>query len=282
MPFERMTWPNGARCAVALTFDNFGESLDLLKFGHAGGALADGVYAPRRGVERILDILDRHGIPGTFFVEGWNARKYAYLLRNVAERGHEVGAHGWMHETWDKLEPKQEQALIARTTDALAAVLGRVPRGWRSPGGLTTTATLPLLLDAGYRYDSSFGDEDVPYHMAVTADRPRDAIVELPWTWQLDDAVFYGHNSARISSAETVLGLWKEEFDAAYAMTGFYMPVCHPRFSGRPARAITLDRLVAYIRQHDGVWFARCEEIADHVRGLAITPRYQAPEALPE
>ena len=70
MPFERPTWPNGARCAVTLTFDNFGESLDLIKSGHAGGASADGVYAPRRGVERILNVLDRHQIPATFFVEG--------------------------------------------------------------------------------------------------------------------------------------------------------------------------------------------------------------------
>ena len=76
--------PGGAACAVTLTFDNFGESLDLLRYGHAGGALADGVYAPRRGVERVLDLLDRHRIAGTFFVEGWNARKYGSLLRASA------------------------------------------------------------------------------------------------------------------------------------------------------------------------------------------------------
>src|SRR5437870_11986367 len=80
MPFERPIWPDGARCAVTLTFDNFGESLDLLRFGHAGGASADGVYAPRRGVARVLDLLERHHIPGTFFIEGWNARKYASLV----------------------------------------------------------------------------------------------------------------------------------------------------------------------------------------------------------
>ncbi len=49
MPFTRPTWPGDARCAVTLTFENFGESHDLLRYGHAGDASADGVYAPGAG-----------------------------------------------------------------------------------------------------------------------------------------------------------------------------------------------------------------------------------------
>lgn len=277
-PFQRPVWPGGARCAVALSFDNFGESLDLLRYGHAGGALADGVYAPRRGVERILDVLGRHNVPATFFVEGWNARKYAGLARDVDRLGHEVGAHGWMHETWDKLSPDREVGLVRQTVEALADAIGRAPRGWRSPGGLTTTDTLSIVRQAGFRYDSSFGDEDIPYTLAVAADRPSETIVELPWTWQLDDAVFYAHGGGRIASAASVLELWKEEFDAALAQTGYFMLVCHPRFSGRPARAQALDRLIGYIRQFDGIWFARCEDIAAQVAADPTAPRYSAPE----
>src|SRR3954453_13595136 len=96
MVFTRPGWPNGARCAVSLSFDNFGEAFDLLRYGHAGGALADGVYATRRGIERVLDLLDRYRIPATFFLEGWNVRKYAPFAREIAKRGHEVAAHGWM------------------------------------------------------------------------------------------------------------------------------------------------------------------------------------------
>src|SRR5437667_2374276 len=153
MADDRPTWPNGARCVVTLTFDNFGESLDLLKYGHAGGASADGVYAPRRGVERILDVLDRHRISATFFVEGWNARKYASLAQEIVARGHEIGSHGWMHEPWEKLDRATEYDLIHRTTETLTDILGRPPRGWRSPGGLTTISTLGLVHDAGYVYD---------------------------------------------------------------------------------------------------------------------------------
>jgi len=277
MPLERLTWPGGAACAVALTFDNFGEALDLLRYGHAGGALADGVYAPRRGVERVLDLLDRHRVAGTFFVEGWGARKYGSLLREIVARGHEVGAHGWMHEAWDKLRPDEERELIARTTGAIGEALGRAPRGWRSPGGLITTATLALLKDAGYQYDSSFGDDDVPYRIAVSAERPGDELVELPWTWPLDDAPFYAHSNAMRRPSD-VIAMWCDELDAARALTGFFMLVCHPRFSGRPARVLALERLVEHAEAAGSIWFARCEEVAAHALADPATPRYPAPE----
>jgi peptidoglycan-N-acetylglucosamine deacetylase len=280
MPDARPTWPGGARCAVALTFDNFGESLDLIRYGHAGGASADGVYAPRRGVERVLELLERHRVPATFFVEGWNAAKYASLARDIVDRGHEVGGHGWMHEQWSPLAIDQERELIRRTTGTLGEVLGIAPRGWRSPGGLTTTATLSLLHDAGYHYDSSFADDDVPYLMRVAADRPEE-LLEIPWSWSLDDAVYYAHPGT-IRRPTEVLQLWIEEFDAALALTGCFVLVCHPRFSGRPARLLALEKLIDHIQQHDGIWFARCDEIAAHARTLATTPRYPAPTIAPE
>lgn len=279
MPDDRPSWPNGARCAVTLTFDNFGESFDLLRYGHACGAVADGVYAPRRGVEHILDLLDRNGVTATFFLEGWNVRKYASLAREIVARGHEVASHGWMHENWGQLAPPQERDLIKRTTDALGEVLGRSPRGWRSPSGLATPSTLSILHEAGYVYDSSFGDDDIPYLIQVAANRTEE-LVELPWTWTLDDAPYYAHPGT-LRRPTKVLQLWTEEFDAAYQMTGSFMLVCHPRYSGRPARLLALERLVAHIRQHEGVWFARCEEIAAHARAVPTTPHYPAPEVLP-
>lgn len=275
MTLERPAWPGGAGCAVTLTFDNFGESYDLLRYGHAGGASADGVYAPRRGVERTLDLLERHQLPATFFLEGWNVRKYASLAREIAERGHEVAAHGWMHERWNELTPDHERELIARATATLGEVLGVPPRGWRSPAGLTTTATLALLHDAGYRYDSSFGDDDVPYWLGLGAGRAEE-IVELPWSWALDDAPFYAFPGT-IRRPSEVLDLWIEEFDAALALTGCFMLVCHPRFSGRPARLLALERLIEHIKSHDGIWFARCEEVAEHARGAPTTPHHPAP-----
>ncbi|MFW6074820.1 MAG: polysaccharide deacetylase family protein [Chloroflexota bacterium] len=278
--FQRPEWPGRASCAVMLTFDNFGESFDLLRFGHAGGASADGIYAPRRGVHRILDLLDSYAIPATFFLEGWNVRKYASLAREIVERGHEVAAHGWMHERWNELPRDRERDLIRRTTEAIGEALGERPRGWRSPGGLITPATLELLHDDGYVYDSSFGDDDVPYLLQVQHERD-DYLPELPWTWALDDAAYYAYPGTIRRPAE-VADLWMDEFDAAHARTGSFLLVCHPRYSGRPARITALERLIEHIQAHADVWFARCDEIAEAITAADSTPRYPAPEVLAE
>lgn len=278
MSDPRPVWPNGASCAVTLTFDNFGEALDLYRFGHAGGALADGVYAPRRGVDRVLKLLDRYHVPATFFIEGWCIRQYASLAQDVVAAGHEIGSHGWLHENWGSLDLEQERELMRRTTDTLGEVLGQPPHGWRSPGGLVTTSTLALLADAGYAYDSSFADEDVPYRIQVSAERS-DELVELPWSWSLDDAVYYGHPGT-IRRPSEVVELWIEEFDAAQTQTGYFCLVCHPRYSGRPARILALERLVEHMAAQSGVWFACCGDVATHARAKDATPRYPAPAIL--
>jgi peptidoglycan-N-acetylglucosamine deacetylase len=278
MTFARPSWPNDATCAVSLTFDNFGESFDLLRYGHAGGANADGVYAPRRGVERVIDLLSRHSIRATFFLEGWNVRKYAALAREIVAQGHEVGAHGWMHEPWSTLDEAREGELIKRTTETIAEVIGQAPVGWRSPSGLTTVHTLGFLRQFDYHYDSSFGDEDVPYLLRSGPEADHE-IVELPWSWGLDDAAYYAYPGA-IRRPSDVAQLWIEEFDAAYALTGNFMLVCHPRYSGRPARIQALERLIEHITSRDGVWFARCDEIAEAARAWDAVPRYAFPESL--
>ena len=59
------------------------------------------------------------------------------------------------------------------------------------------------------------------------------------------------------------------------------MVVCHPRFSGRPARVLALEKLVEHAEAAPGIWFARCEEVAAHALAQPATPRYAAPEIAP-
>jgi len=47
----------------------------------------------------------------------------------------------------------------------------------------------------------------------------------------------------------------------------------HPFLSGRPSRAAALEALIEYVRSHDDVWVAPLGAIAEHVRGLGLTPR---------
>ncbi len=60
--------------------------------------------------------------------------------------------------------------------------------------------------------------------------------------------------------------IWTEEFEAAYAEGGYFNLTCHPRLSGRAARAAALEQFVRSLQDHPGVWFARCEEVAQWCR----------------
>src|SRR3954466_2134110 len=61
-------WKDGARCAVALSFDSDHETNELRDGGSSIGRLSWGQYGNRMGVPRILETLKAADVPATFFV----------------------------------------------------------------------------------------------------------------------------------------------------------------------------------------------------------------------
>src|SRR5579872_5959270 len=62
------TWPNGARVAVALSFDLDDASPNLARQNLTLWSLSEGEYGGIDGLPRILELLDKHQVPATFFV----------------------------------------------------------------------------------------------------------------------------------------------------------------------------------------------------------------------
>src|SRR6188508_3084207 len=97
-------WPNGARVAVALSFDTDNEA-PLLRDGNTSAtSLSASEYGAASGIPRILDMLDRHKIPATFFVTGVDAMLHPEMVAGIMKAGrHEIGVHGWIHEFTPRL-----------------------------------------------------------------------------------------------------------------------------------------------------------------------------------
>src|SRR5690606_26795036 len=94
-PLTPPTWRNGARVAVALSFDVDQETLSL-RAGRASPALlAQGEYGARAGLPRILKLLERYAIPASFYIPAVSALLHPDDVRRIAKEGHEVGLHGW-------------------------------------------------------------------------------------------------------------------------------------------------------------------------------------------
>ena len=257
-----MPFAEGCRCAVMLGLDFDGTSHEVGRGIAPIGINSWGRYPAKRGIVRHLEVLERHGVPGTFFVPGYDAEQYPDTVKEIDRRGFEVAAHGYLHEAWD-LEVEEETTLLHRTDRILTDLLGKPVRGWRSPSGRKSDRTMHVLKSLGYIYDSSDKDFDFPYRIRF-GKGAQECLIELPNnTYSLDDFAFYKFS---IAPPSEVLEHWRSEFDAVYASEGYFALTIHPRSgwgSGTPGRAKVLDDLISYIKSHDGVRFYSAVELAE-------------------
>ena len=263
----RVKWPNGARCAVALTFDFDAETLWLSRDpsnARRPGTLSQGVYGARVGVPMILQTLADAGVPATFFVPGWTVENHTQRAEMILKAGHEIGHHSYSHAWPDPDAPERDIEEIERGLDSLKRVLGVVPKGYRSPAGETTDELVRQLAKHGFLYDSSMMGDVNPYRLPHP-DGGRE-LVELPYHWSLDDAPFvlFSVKTPRpIMTNSHIREIWQEEFREIHRWGGFYNLVMHPQLSGRPSRIALLREMIAFIQGFDDVWFARCGEVAE-------------------
>lgn len=135
------TWHNKEVKFVYLTFDD----------------------GPSKNANKILDILDSHGIKGTFFVLGDSIETYSgakEVLKRMADTGHYIGMHSMTHN-YDHLyngpnaaqnftnEMLELQALIKEVTGGYVSELCRAPYG--TGGGTFTDAHVEELKKAGIK-----------------------------------------------------------------------------------------------------------------------------------
>jgi peptidoglycan/xylan/chitin deacetylase (PgdA/CDA1 family) len=264
---DAIVWPNGARCAVMLTFDFDAESVWLARDPeNAGrlGVLSQGLYGAKRAVPKILELLRQEKLPATFFIPGWVAENHTDRCKEVRDAGFEIGHHGYSHAWADARYPEQECEDFDRGSEALDRLLGVKPRGYRPPGAEITANTITMLADRGYLYNSNMLDDVYPYRHVLPDGRKGP--VELPTHWSLGDAN-YVWNSIRhprvIQTSDHIFTVWKDEFDELYTWGGLFNLVLHPQAIGRPSRLALLRRFIAYVRKFEGVWWASGTEVAE-------------------
>src|SRR5262245_33582066 len=76
-------WKDGARCAVALSFDSDHETGELRYGGKSFGKMSQGEYGARSGIKRILKLLERHGVPASFFQPAVSAMLHPQEVKAV-------------------------------------------------------------------------------------------------------------------------------------------------------------------------------------------------------
>jgi peptidoglycan-N-acetylglucosamine deacetylase len=266
--FRPRHWPGGARCAIALSFDSDHETNELREGGESIGRLSQGQYGNRQGIPRILEILERHGVPASFYVPAVSALLYPDEQRRIAGAGHEIALHGWIHERNSVLPEAAERDLMLRSADTLEKITGRRPVGIRTPSWDFSPSTLAIAREMGLRYDSSLMADVDCYELLL--DGQPSGVVELPVEWIRDDAVYFNMNRFAglrpYTPPSAVFEIFRRELDAAYREGGIFQLTMHPHISGYRSRIWILEELILHARHLGRVWFATHADIVRYVQ----------------
>jgi len=91
---------------------------------------------PSEGTGQILDILERNGVPATFFQVGMNVERLPAVARAVRDAGHEIGNHSYTHPLLSLRTPGFIQSELSRAHQAIEKHTGVVPVWFRAPYGV--------------------------------------------------------------------------------------------------------------------------------------------------
>jgi hypothetical protein len=274
-------WPGGRRICVVFNVAFEGWSPGAAPgVGPMGNPLKPGVldtnaiswgeYGPRRGIYRLLDVLDAGGVKASVMINGVLAERFPEAVAAVAERGHEAVAHSHaMDRIPIYLDEAAERENVLTTTAILEKTMGRRPTGWISPRGTRSLNTRQLLVEAGYLWQGDCFDDDLPY-VETFGGRP---LVAIPLTMEINDLPFqmrYGNPPGWLTDAfQAILARFRTSEPGAC----FIDATAHAHVFGRPYGAAVFQELISIAAGQDDIWIATREEVARHVLAAADEKR---------
>ena len=265
-----MDWPNGARAAVNLNIayeaweEGVAPGIGPMGNPLSGGAVDTqainwGSYGWRRGIWRLMEVLDECGIAGSVFTSGRLTELAPDTIAALAAGGHEICAHAWAQNVLPpNLDEPAERDDIERCTTALAALTGDSPRGWLSPRCTPSAHTSRLLAEHGYQWHSDFFDDDLPRRIQTG----QGSLVAIPFNMEINDLPLYmrhGH------SPEEFVARFRHALAAAKRdrTAGHVDVTVHAHVFGRPAGADAYRQIATMVAEDDEVWSPTKTQLID-------------------
>lgn len=273
-------WPNGARLviSVSMQFETGGQP-EGAESPFSGNPLPKNVpdlpadswfrYGAKEGIYRMLDLWDRYNIKITSHVVGEAAKKYPEVAKAIADRGHEVAAHGIAWSDQWNLSYKEETKFVKDGVDLVERITGQRAVGYNANWLRRSVNTLKVLQDLDFLYHIDDVSHDEPF---VTMVRNKKFVV-MPYTLRNNDIV---NIAGKNWSPDQFLAQLKAEFDQLYkegATRRRMMSISlHDRIGGTPAMVKVMGDFIAYTQQFGGVEYMRKKDIALLIRDDPNTP----------
>ena len=144
-----------------------------------------------KNTRRLLDLFDECEVKATFFVLGWVAARARDLIKDIADRGHEVACHGFSHQLVYNQSPEVFREETLRSKHLLEDIIQTPIIGYRAASYSITSRSLwalDILAEAGFEYDSSifpvrhdrYGIPDAPEFPHYLETPKGQSLVEFP------------------------------------------------------------------------------------------------------
>lgn len=273
------TWPGGKKLAFSLVVNvEEGAERGILQ-GDKGPEPVDELLPPlkapirvhgnessyqygiNRGAPRILERLDKFGIPATWTICAQALEKAPWLGKAIASRGDEPANHGYRWLFTFNMSEEEERDFVRKGTESIEATTGRKSVGYLSRY-LHRDELRKTLSEEGYLYHMDDYSDDFPRWEVF--DDGTAPIIVLPYAVDSNDMKFWLDPSF---TTEMWVDYAKASFDTLLAESkthGARMMSLglHLRIIGRPGRIGALDEVLDYVTSHDEVWIATREQIA--------------------
>ena len=280
-------------CAFGTDVDSVAGWIGSYGGGDSPSDIQRGVFASEVGNIRLLNLFKKHNLTTTFFIPGHSIESFPDQVKRIVDAGHEIGAHGYLHENPIAMTPTQEEDVLTKCVDLIEKLSGKTPRGYVAPWWEMSESTVGLLQKYGFKYDHSQGYRDFQPFYARLGDKwnvidyakraeewmhplqhgKEIDLVEIGANWYVDDLppmmfIKKAPNSHGFVNPRDIEELWRDQFDYVYREMDYaiFPLTIHPDVSGRPQVILMLERLIGYINGHDGVKWMTFEQIAEDFR----------------
>ncbi|MEQ6249511.1 polysaccharide deacetylase [Sulfitobacter sp. HNIBRBA3233] len=280
-------------CAFGTDIDSVAGQIGSYGGGDSPNDIQRGIFATEVGVPRLLRLFKKYDMRTSFFIPGHSLETFPKEMEMILKEGHEIGAHGYMHENPVAMTPSQEEDVLVKSIELIEGLTGSKPKGYVAPWWEMSNVTAALLGKYGFSYDHSQSYRDFqPFYARVgdewnVIDYSKTAgewmhplkhgkeidLVDIGANWYVDDLppmmfIKNAPNSHGFVDPHVIGKMWQDQFDWVYREMdyGVFPITIHPDVAGRPQVLLMLERLIDYINGHEGVEWVAFDTIADDFR----------------
>lgn len=291
-------WPGGAKIAISLVlnYEEGGENNLLHGDAQSEAFLSDIAgaapwpgqrhwnmesiydYGARAGFWRLHRLFVETSIPVTVYGVTTALARNPEQLAAMKSAGWEIASHGLKWVDHRDMDPAEEARQIAESFRLHEEVVGCPPVGWYT--GRCSMNTVRLTAETQrLAWISDTYDDDLPYWMELG---DHDQLV-IPYTLEANDMRFA--TAPGYITGEQFYQYLKDSFDTLYAegcngRAKMFSIGLHNRLIGRPGKFAGLKKFLDYAKSHDGVWFPRRIDIAQHWKKTHPHKRFERPSQM--